>query len=113
LTSLSTEAALGGCGPRPFLLDVGESLTTIVVSKIRVPDCARWAAQFEAGADSRRSFGVKALAFGQDRAAKGTVYIILKVRSEEHARKLQEHPTFRNNVEEQDVVQLELVVLDS
>jgi hypothetical protein len=85
---------------------------TVVISKVRVPDYAQWAARFEAGAESRRSFGLKTLAYGQDRAAEGVVFIILEVQSDALARKLLDNPTLLKNVEEQGVERLDLVFLD-
>lgn len=85
----------------------------IAISKIRVPDYARWASLYEAGAASRRAFGLKTLAYGQHCAAKGVVSIVLEVENETQARKLLEDPTLRKNLENQGVEQLDLVFLDT
>lgn len=76
------------------------------ISKLRVPDYARWAAQYDAGASSRTAFGVETLAYGQDIADPGIAITVIRVENEATLRQLFDHPVLKKNLETEGIESL-------
>ena len=83
-----------------------------IISKLRVPDYCRWAAQFEAGAKSREDFGVEVLAYGHDKSDHHVAIVILRVESESKGRILLENPILQKNLKDEGIIQIEIITLE-
>ena len=83
-----------------------------IISKLRVPDYARWAGQFQAGAKSREDFGVEVLAYGHDESDHHVAIVILRVESESKGRLLLENPILQKNLKDEGITQLEITIIE-
>jgi hypothetical protein len=84
---------------------------TIAISKLRVPDYDRWAAQFEAGADSRERLGVKVLSFGYDASDRNIAVTIVQMESLAKLKELFANPTLQSNLEKEEIKLLEVTLV--
>jgi hypothetical protein len=86
---------------------------TVAISKLRVPDYDRWAAQFEAGATSREMLGVKVLSFGHDASDRNIAVTIIRMESLEKLQALFANPTLQSNVEKEGIDVLDVTIVEN
>ena len=84
---------------------------TTVITKMYVPDYERWAQQFEAGAESRKAFGIVILAHGHD-ASDANIAIVIAQMEADKVREINENPILQENLRKEGIKQLELTVIE-